>query len=327
MSRITIAKNNNNNNSSVNYSMLDNLYMNENKEEKLNYDLDVNHNKLKNVEIGNDDDVINKKYVDNNFLKKDLEIDMKNKKIINVKDPILPSDCANKKFVVNSILLLNDEVKNIRGNINMNNFNIINLKDPKYDNDAINKKYFSDHLAIMMTKLNDIDSSKILFTQEKFDQIENIINYYSEVNNKAEASKNRIEEHEIMIGKQNEKIKNLEESIAELKFNHNQIKDYNVNFNMNNKNYHEIKSIRYLGKYYVISCTVEYNITETRGFQYQTDHTINHKFDISDRKNIWFRLKEKTDNDRRILYIEDINNNTNRPGEIIISVKYLTINE
>ena len=71
-------------------------------------DLNMNNNKIINIENGNENDAINKKYVDNNFLKKDEEIDMKNKKIINVKDPILPTDCANKKFVVNSILLLND---------------------------------------------------------------------------------------------------------------------------------------------------------------------------------------------------------------------------
>ena len=82
------------------------------------------------------------------------DMNMNNKKIINLQTPTNNTDAATKKYVDDkstnpqdlSPYLKKDGSAPMTGNLNINGNKIINLEDPASDNDAANKKYVDEHL-------------------------------------------------------------------------------------------------------------------------------------------------------------------------------------
>ena len=105
------------------------------------------------------------------------DIDMNNHKLVNLLDPTNENDSVNKKYVdselaklpqhqqLNGVLFL-DGSKAMTGDLNMDDHKIINLKDPENDNDAVNKTYFENNLPneeiVYFDKLNLYKNDKIL---------------------------------------------------------------------------------------------------------------------------------------------------------------------
>ena len=80
-------------------------------------------------------------------------LNMDNKKIINLLTPTDDADAATKKYVDDNIttqdlspFLKKNGSDPMTGSLNMNGNKIINLEDPSSDSDAANKKYVDDHL-------------------------------------------------------------------------------------------------------------------------------------------------------------------------------------
>ena len=105
---------------------------------------------------GNLNKVINYEAIREIFLSKkeetpmETDLNMNNKKIINVAEPYLSTDCANKAYitkVVNHLpTMFIDRLGNssMLGNLNMNNKRINNLQNPILSQDATTLKFVSD---------------------------------------------------------------------------------------------------------------------------------------------------------------------------------------
>ena len=137
--------------SKINLHVLDNIYLNQNKEDKLNFPLDANNNKIINLAQPNDDnDVVNKTFVESLFIKKGEIIDMQNKTITNLKDCENDSEASNKRYV-DTLLSSKINKQYVDENffkkdldINLNFKKIINCATPITNGDLINKKYIDD---------------------------------------------------------------------------------------------------------------------------------------------------------------------------------------
>ena len=131
--------------------------------------IDMNNKTIYNVKDPvQADQAINKKYVDNQLVKKldkDVDIDMKNNSIINLNLPSNPRDAACVEFVNYRIddmtqkkFLKLDGTNNMTGNLNLNNNKIINLQtDYKDSKSAVNVDFMQNEI----TSMRDIVSQKI----------------------------------------------------------------------------------------------------------------------------------------------------------------------
>ena len=130
-----------------------------------NSDLDMDNHKIKDMAQPNDDnDAVNKHYVDHNFLNRLTpnalggELDMRGHKIIVLGNPSNPNDASTKAYVDTeiakipsvgsdlSVYLKKDGSVAMTGNLDMNNKQIKDMAQPTDDNDATTKKYFDDKL-------------------------------------------------------------------------------------------------------------------------------------------------------------------------------------
>ena len=130
-----------------------------------NSDLDMDNHKIKDMAQPTDDnDAVNKHYVDHNFLNRLTpnalggDLDMRGHKIIVLGNPSSPNDASTKAYVDNeiakipsvgsdlSVYLKKDGSVAMTGNLDMNNKQIKDMAQPTDDNDATTKKYFDDKL-------------------------------------------------------------------------------------------------------------------------------------------------------------------------------------
>ena len=118
--------------------------------------LDMNNHFITNIKDPvNSDHVVNKKYVDNQLVKKldkDTTIDMKDNAITNVKFPVNQKDVATVEYITNSQknYIKLDGTTSMTGDLNLNNNKIINLQtDSKNSKSAVN-------LELMENKITDL---------------------------------------------------------------------------------------------------------------------------------------------------------------------------
>ena len=131
--------------------------------------IDMNNNTIYNVKDPvQADQATNKKYVDNQLVKKldkGADIDMKNKSIINLNLPSNQRDGACVEFVNNRIddmtqknFLKLDGTNNMTGDLNLNNNKIVNLQiDYKDSKSAVNVDFTQNEI----TSMRDLVSQKI----------------------------------------------------------------------------------------------------------------------------------------------------------------------
>ena len=130
--------------------------------------IDMNNNTIFNVKDPTQaDHVTNKKYVDNQLVKKldkNVDIDMTNKSITNLKLPSNQKDATNVEFVNKRLsetqkeYLKNDGSKSMTGNLNLNNNKIVNLQtDFKDSKSAANVNFVKNEI----TTMRDLVTQKI----------------------------------------------------------------------------------------------------------------------------------------------------------------------
>ena len=152
----------------INYQDTRNIFLSKKEGGKMEASIDMNNNTIYNVKDPvQADQATNKKYVDNQLVKKldkAADIDMKNYSIINLDLPSNPRDAACAEFVdsridglTNKKFLKVDGSNNMSGDLNLNNNKIVNLQtDNKDSKSAVN-------VAFMR---NEIKSTKDLVTQK-----------------------------------------------------------------------------------------------------------------------------------------------------------------
>ena len=144
--------------------------------------IDMNNNKIYNVKDPiQADQATNKKYVDNQLVKKldkGADIDMKNKSIINLDLPSNQRDAACVEFVNNRIddmtqkkFLKVDGTNNMTGNLNLNNNKINNLQtDDKDSKSAVNVDFMQNEITYMKAFVSHkIHESHITTSAQKRD--------------------------------------------------------------------------------------------------------------------------------------------------------------
>ena len=153
----------------INYQDSRNIFLSKKEGGKMEASIDMNNNTIYNVKDPvQADQATNKKYVDNQLVKKldkEADIDMKNKSIINLNLPSNKREAACVEFVnyriddvTNKKFLKFDGTNNMTGNLNLNNNKIIHLqtdyKDSKF---AVNVDFMQNE----MTSMRDLVSQKI----------------------------------------------------------------------------------------------------------------------------------------------------------------------
>ena len=144
--------------------------------------INVNNNTIYNVKDPEQvDQATNKKYVDNQLVKKldkEVDIDMKNNSIINLDLPSNPRDAACVEFVNNRIddmtqkkFLKVDGTNSITGNLNLNNNKIVNLHtDGKDQKSAVNVDFMQNEITSMRDLVSQsIHESHITSSTQKRD--------------------------------------------------------------------------------------------------------------------------------------------------------------
>ena len=145
----------------VNFGFCDIKYL----QKVSNSDLDMDNHKIKDMAQPTDDnDAVNKYYVDHNFLNRlkpnalGGDLDMRGHKIMILGNPSNPNDASTKAYVDSeiakipsvgsdlSVYLKKDGNVAMTGNLDMNNKQIKDMAQPTDDNDATTKKYFDDKL-------------------------------------------------------------------------------------------------------------------------------------------------------------------------------------
>ena len=143
--------------------------------------LDMNNNFLTNVKNPiNADHGVNKKYVDNQLVKKldkDTTIDMKDKAITNVKFPVNQKDVATVEYITQRITnsqknyLKHDGTTSMSGDLNLNNNKIINLQtDSKNSKSAVNVELMENEIIDLRNLVTQkIHESQIINSGQKKD--------------------------------------------------------------------------------------------------------------------------------------------------------------
>ena len=152
----------------VNYQDTRNIFLSKKEGGKMEASIDMNNNTIYNVKDPvQADQATNKKYVDNQLVKKldkDVDIDMKNNSIVNLKFPSNQKDATSVEFVNKRItetqknFLKLDGTNNMTGNLNLNNNKIVNLQtDYKDSKSAVNVNFMQNE----MTTMRDLVTQKI----------------------------------------------------------------------------------------------------------------------------------------------------------------------
>ena len=130
-------------------------YVKRNGQNPMTFNLNMNNYKiinLKNFDSSDtsDSDVVNIKYIKDNYVHKSLGIlqgnlNANNNKIINLTLPMNIEDATNKEYVDDNFLKL-DGTNSMSASLNSNNNLLINLADPIRETNATNKKYVDDKI-------------------------------------------------------------------------------------------------------------------------------------------------------------------------------------
>ena len=143
--------------------------------------IDMNNNTIYNVKDPvQADQATNKKYVDNQLVKKldkNIDIDVKNNSIVNLKFPSNQKDATSVEFVNKRItetqknFLKLDGTNNMTGNLNLNNNKIVNLQtDNKDSKSAVNVNFMQNEITTMRDLVTQkIHESQIINLGQKRD--------------------------------------------------------------------------------------------------------------------------------------------------------------
>ena len=157
-----------NTNKAISYNTARNIFLSKKEGGSMLQSLDMNNHFITNIKDPvNSDHGVNKKYVDNQLVKKldkNTTIDMKDNAITNVKFPVNQKDVATVEYITNSQknYLKLDGTTSMSGDLNLNNNKIINLQtDSKNSKSAVNVELMENKI----TDLRNLVTQKIHETQ------------------------------------------------------------------------------------------------------------------------------------------------------------------
>ena len=157
-----------NTNKAISYNTARNIFLSKKEGGSMLQSLNMNNHFITNIKDPvNSDHATNKKYVDNQLVKKldkNVDIDMTNKSITNLKFPSNQKDATSVEFVNKRLsetqkkFLKVDGTNNMTGNLNLNNNKIINLQtDYRDSKSAVNVELMENEI----TTLRNLVTQKI----------------------------------------------------------------------------------------------------------------------------------------------------------------------
>ena len=170
-----------NTNKAISYNAARNIFLSKKEGGSMLQSLDMNNHFITNIKDPvNSDHGVNKKYVDNQLVKKldkDTTIDMKNNSIINLNLPTNKRDATCVEFVnyrlseTQKNYLKLDGSANMSGNLNLNNNKIINLQtDSKNSKSAVNVELMENEITDLRNLVTQkIHESQIINSGQKKD--------------------------------------------------------------------------------------------------------------------------------------------------------------
>ena len=166
-----------NTNKAISYNTARNIFLSKKEGGSMLQSLDMNNHFITNIKDPvNSDHGVNKKYVDNQLVKKldkDTTIDMKDNAITNVKFPVNQKDVATVEYITNSQknYLKLDGTTSMSGDLNLNNNKIINLQtDSKNSKSAVNVELMENEITDLRNLVTQkIHESQIINSGQKKD--------------------------------------------------------------------------------------------------------------------------------------------------------------
>ena len=170
-----------NTNKAISYNAARNIFLSKKEGGSMLQSLDMNNHFITNIKDPvNSDHGVNKKYVDNQLVKKldkDTTIDMKNNSIINLKLPTNKRDAACVEFVnyrlseTQKNYLKLDGTTSMSGDLNLNNNKIVNLQtDSKNSKSAVNVELMENEITDLRNLVTQkIHESQIINSGQKKD--------------------------------------------------------------------------------------------------------------------------------------------------------------
>ena len=170
-----------NTNKAISYNTARNIFLSKKEGGSMLQSLDMNNHFITNIKDPvNSDHGVNKKYVDNQLVKKldkDTTIDMKDNAITNVKFPVNQKDVATVEYITQRITnsqknyLKLDGTTSMSGNLNLNNNKIVNLQtDSKNSKSAVNVELMENEITDLRNLVTQkIHESQIINSGQKKD--------------------------------------------------------------------------------------------------------------------------------------------------------------
>ena len=170
-----------NTNKAISYNTARNTFLSKKEGGSMLQSLNMNNHFITNIKDPvNSDHATNKKYVDNQLVKKldkNVDIDMTNKSITNLKFPSNQKDATSVEFVNKRLsetqkkFLKVDGTNNMTGNLNLNNNKIINLQtDSKNSKSAVNVELMENEITDLRNLVTQkIHESQIINSGQKKD--------------------------------------------------------------------------------------------------------------------------------------------------------------
>ena len=170
-----------NTNKAISYNTARNIFLSKKEGGSMLQSLDMNNHFITNIKDPvNSDHGVNKKYVDNQLVKKldkDTTIDMKNKLIVNLNLPTNKRDAACVEFVnyrlseTQKNYLKLDGTISMSGDLNLNNNKIVNLQtDSKNSKSAVNVELMENEITDLRNLVTQkIHESQIINSGQKKD--------------------------------------------------------------------------------------------------------------------------------------------------------------
>ena len=165
----------------ISYNTARNIFLSKKEGGSMLQSLDMNNHFITNIKDPvNSDHGVNKKYVDNQLVKKldkDTTIDMKDNAITNVKFPVNQKDVATVEYITQRITnsqknyLKLDGTTSMSGDLNLNNNKIINLQtDSKNSKSAVNVELMENKITDLRNLVTQkIHESQIINSGQKKD--------------------------------------------------------------------------------------------------------------------------------------------------------------
>ena len=166
-----------NTNKIISYETMRGIFLSKKEGGSMLQSLDMNDHFITNIKDPvNSDHGVNKKYVDNQLVKKldkGAKIDMKNNAITNVKFPVNQKDVATVEYITNSQknYLKLDGTTSMLGNLDLNNNKIVNLQtDSKNSKSAVNVELMENEITDLRNLVTQkIHESQIINSGQKKD--------------------------------------------------------------------------------------------------------------------------------------------------------------